>query len=202
MFSSCVSRLGLKKLNQGQSDETYWVDNLNKTILGVCKELIEVEKGIEEVEVILSFSNRLRIENRTREIARIMAKIDIEVRQHIPNSIILIIIVTKIEGGITGSSGFEIWHAMIDISRLNSKLARIEVSSDASRAGTIVTATSHTTFLFRRLARLVLIAWMSQKVLLFECISCVLEMSLGLFGCQLPLLSKDDCLQEISKLHF
>lgn len=172
---------------------------MNSLVLCLFKELIKVKKGIEEIIIILSFFGRLRKENWTWEVG-IIGKAGIESRQHSCKSFFIIIAIAKIEQGSTGGSGFEIWHAMIDIDTLHTKLARIDFGGNASRASITFTATSHTTFLLRRLARLILIVWMSLKVLLFEGISCFLEMSLGLFICQLPLFSEYDGLQVIIKL--
>lgn len=142
-----------------------------------------MKEGIEEVVIILSFLGRLRKEDWTCGVVGIIAKVvGIESLQHSHKSLIIIVVITKIEEGSTSSSCSKIWHAMIDVGSL-------KVSGDTSRAGIIVAATCHTTFLLRRLTWLVLVVWVGLEVLLFEGSGSVFEVSFGLLICQLPLLS-------------
>lgn len=173
---------------------------MNGLNLRLFKELIEVKKGIEEIVIILSFFGWLRIKNGTREVVGSIGKAGIEVCQHSCKSLVIIVVIAKIEEGCTGGGGFEIWHAMIDINILNARLDKIEFGGDGSRAGIALTTASHTTLLLRRLARLVLIVRMSLKMLFFEYISCFLEMAFSLLISQLPLLSEYNGLQVISKV--
>ena len=173
---------------------------MNSLILRLFKELIKVKKNIEEIVIILSFFSWLRIENGTWEVIASIAKAGIEVCQHSCKGLIIIIDIAKIKEGCTGGGGFELWYAMIDVNILNARLDRIEFGGDGSRAGIALTTTSHTTLFLRRLARLVLIVRMSLKVLFFKYVSRFLEMALSLFISQLPLLSKYNSLQVISKV--